>query len=56
MSHSTYHVSDLSSENQKQEGLIFHLSPDQSEVLLIVNPTELESPPSLLLLEQAFEK
>ncbi len=56
MSHSTYHVSDLSSENQKQEGLTFHLSPDQSEVLLIVNPSELESPPSLLLLEQAFEK
>lgn len=56
MSHFTYHVSDLSSENQKQEGVIFHLSPDQSEVLLIVNPSELEAPPSPLLLEQAFEK
>lgn len=56
MSHFTYHVSDLSAENQKQEGLIFHLSPDQAEVMLIINASELEALPSPALLEQAFEK
>lgn len=56
MSHFSYHVSDLSSESQNQEGVIFHLSPDQSEVFLIVNPAEVTFPLSPQSLEAAFEK
>jgi uncharacterized protein len=56
MSQFTYHVPDLSSENPKQEGIIFHLSPDESEVLLIINPSELNAELSYQQLEDAFEQ
>ncbi|PIQ28639.1 hypothetical protein COW36_12295 [bacterium (Candidatus Blackallbacteria) CG17_big_fil_post_rev_8_21_14_2_50_48_46] len=54
MSHSTYHVPDLSSENQEQQGLHFYPNPDQTQIILILDPAEIPGPLTRPFLESAF--
>lgn len=54
MNHFTYPVPGLSSENQKECGISFRLTPDQTQVEILIDPAALVSPLTRDLLLNSF--